>query len=413
MSFLTKKRIKIIRRVLKTRFTRAMEIKIDEENLINLASTLVRIPSENPPGNEKEVAEFLASELRELGFKVFEYDFKPGRPNVIGYLNWGKGRKLMFDGHLDTVPAGSTDRWSTSPFSGEITDGKLYGRGAADMKASIAAWISAVEAVVNADAEMKGEILTCLVSDEEVSGLGTEDLLSKGYVADMAVVGEPTRLTLQVAHKGVVRWKLSTFGKAAHISSPSLGVNAIYKMAKVCQELDRYSKQLMKKKHRLLGSPTIAIGTIKGGEKDNIVPDYCEASVDRRLIPGEKPEEAELELTKLLESMKEKDGGFRYKLERYVQLEPSETRLDAEIVKIFRDAIRKETGKETEILGFEATCEMIHLVKRGIPTVIFGAGSLTQAHKIDEHVDVAEILTASKIYAESIIRVLAETHSNL
>jgi len=314
----------------------------------------------------------------------------------------------MFDGHLDTVPAGSTDRWSTSPFSGEIIHGKLYGRGAADMKSSIAAWFSAVEAILNADARLKGEILTCLVSDEEVSGFGTEDLISKGHVADMAVVGEPTALTLQIAHKGVVRWKLSTFGRAAHMSMPKEGMNAIYKMAKVCQELDRYSKQLMKKKHILLDSPTIGVGTIKGGEKDNIVPEYCEASVDRRLIPGEKPEEAESELIKLLESIKKKDEEFRYKLERYVLLQPSETKPDAEIVDIFRRSFRKVTGREPEILGFNATCEMTHLIRRGIPTVIFGAGSLNQAHKIDEYVYIEEILAASKIYAESIIYALTE-----
>ncbi len=384
-----------------------MEIKIDEKKLLSLATTLVRIPSENPPGNESEIADFLASKLRELGLKVSEYDFKPGRPSLIGHTDLGKGRSLMFDGHLDTVPAGNIDRWSIEPFSGEIVDGKLYGRGAADMKSSIAAWISATEAILNTDAKLKGKLLTCLVSDEEVSGFGTEDLLSKGYLADMAVVGEPTALTLQTAHKGVVRWRLSTFGRAAHISCPGEGVNAIHKMARVSRGLDGYSGQLVKKRHKLLGPPTIAIGTIKGGEKDNIIPDYCEATIDRRLIPQEDAEDVESELIELLESMKRKDRDFRYKLERYVLLQASETKPDAEIVEIFRRAIKKVTGKKPKTLGFEATCEMVHLVRRGVPTVIFGAGTLSQAHKIDEHVDVKEIVAAAEIYAESIIQALA------
>jgi len=389
-----------------------MKIKVDERKLLGLAATLVRIPSENPPGNEKEIAEFTASELRELGSEVFEYDFKPGRPNVVGKLSFGKGRSLMFDGHLDTVPAGDVDQWSVKPFSGEIANGRLYGRGAADMKASIASWISATEAVLNADVELKGEIITCLVSDEEASGSGTEDILSRGHVPDMAVVGEPTGLALQIAHKGVIRWKLSTLGKAAHTSMPSEGVNAIYKMAKACSQLERYSRQLMRRRHRLLGSPTIAIGMVKGGEKDNIIPDYCEASIDRRLIPGEKPEEAESELIELFGSIKRKDENFRYQLERYLLLHASETKPDAEIVEIFKRSIGKATGGQPRTLGFDATCEMTHLVRRGIPTVIFGAGRLNQAHTIDEYADVEEILAASRIYAESIVYALAE-NSNL
>jgi len=386
-----------------------MEIKIDERKILSLAAALVRIPSENPPGNEKEIADFAASKLRELGFRISEYDLKPGRPNVVGQLNFGKGRSLMFDGHLDTVPSGNVEQWSVKPFSGEIIDGKLHGRGTADMKSSIAAWISAAEAILDTNVELKGELLTCLVSDEEVSGLGTEDVLSKGYIPDMAVVGEPTGLTLQIAHKGVIRWKLSTLGKAAHTSTPREGVNAIYKMAKVCSELERYAGQLMRRKNRLLAPPTIAIGTVKGGEKDNIIPDYCEASVDRRLIPGEKPEEAESELVGLLESIRKKDKEFRYKLERYRLLQASETKPGAEIVNIFRRSIRKVTGREPKPIGFEATCEMTHLVNRGIPTVIFGAGRLSQAHKIDEHVEVEEIVAASKIYAQSIIDTLAKS----
>lgn len=380
-----------------------MRIKIEKEKLLRLASTLVRIPSENPPGNEKEIADYLASKLRELGFKTFEYNFKPGRPNVVGILKSQKKKSLMFDGHLDTVPAGRKDQWITDPFSGEIRDRKLYGRGSADMKSSIAAFISAVEAVLDAGEELMVDVLMCLVSDEEVSGMGTRDVLSKGYKADMALVGEPTGLTIQVAHKGVIRWKLSTFGKAAHASSPDEGVNAIYKMAKACLELDIYSKQLMRKRDKLLGSPTLSVDTIRGGEKDNVIPDYCKVTIDRRLIPREKPEETEAELIEVLEAIKKKDEEFNYRIERYHCTEPSETKPDAEIVKMLEKSIINVTRKKPEILGFHATCEMVQLVKEGIPTVIFGAGRLDQAHKANEHVNVEEIINAAKIYAELLV----------
>jgi len=171
-----------------------MEIKVDENRLLESAADLVRISSENPPGNEIQVANLLEAKMRELGLKVDRYDFKPGRPNLVRTQDFGKGHSVIFDGHMDTVPAGNRDLWSVAPFSGEMIDGRLYGRGTADMKCSIAAWLSALEAVLNAGIELKGKVLTCLVSDEEVSGLGTEDVLSRGYFADMAIVGEPTGL---------------------------------------------------------------------------------------------------------------------------------------------------------------------------------------------------------------------------
>jgi acetylornithine deacetylase/succinyl-diaminopimelate desuccinylase-like protein len=367
-----------------------MEIRIDENRLLGFARDLVRTSSGNPPGNEIQVANLLEAQMRELGLKVDRYDFRPRRPNLIGIQDFGKGHSVIFDGHMDTVPAGNKDLWSVDPFSGKIMNGRLYGRGTADMKSSIAAWFSALEAVLNAGIELRGRVLTCLVSDEEVSGLGTEDILSKGYFADMAVVGEPTGLTLQIAHKGVIRWRLTTLGKAGHISSPEEGVNAIQKMAKVS---------------------TISVGTIRGGEKDNIIPARCEVSVDRRLIPGEEPGEAETELIQLLEAMKKKDKDFEYKLERYVLLQASEIEPDEEVVSIFERSVKKVTGRKARIEGFSATCEMVHLVKMGIPTIIFGAGSLSQAHKVDEYVNVEEIIAAAKIYAEFIVEALGGTLS--
>ena len=383
-----------------------MEIKVDENRLLESAADLVRISSENPPGNEIQVANLLEAKMRELGLKVDRYDFKPGRPNLVGTQDFGKGHSVIFDGHMDTVPAGNRDLWSVAPFSGEMIDGRLYGRGTADMKCSIAAWLSALEAVLNAGIELKGKVLTCLVSDEEVSGLGTEDVLSRGYFADMAIVGEPTGLTLQIAHKGVIRWRLTTLGRAGHISSPGEGVNAIQKMAKVCHMLDRYSERLKKRKHKLLGYPTISIGTIRGGEKDNVIPARCEVSIDRRLMPGEEPEQAETELIELLGAMEKRDKDFRYELERYVLLQASEVEPDEEVVSILGRSIEKVTGTKVRIEGFNATCEMVHLVKIDIPTLIFGAGSLSQAHKADEYVNVQEIVAAAKIYAEFIVEAL-------
>ena len=379
-----------------------MSIKVDREKVLRLTSSLVKIPSENPPGNEGEIANYLESEIKKLGFKVFRYDFKPGRPNLIGRLKAGDGRTIIFDGHMDTVPAGNPDLWIIEdPFSGEIIDGRLYGRGSADMKSSIAAFISAVETVLN-ESELEGEVLVFLVSDEEASGLGTKDILSRGYTADMAVVGEPTGLKVMIAHKGVVRWRLSTFGKSVHSSSPERGVNAIYKMAEACLEIRRFSEKLHTRKHPLVGSPTMSINTIRGGEKDNVIPDFCEVSIDRRLIPGEKLENVESDLINILEGIKRKDEEFRYRLDRYQHIPPSLTEPNADIVHLMKNILKKVMKIEPKISGFKATCEMVHLVNNGIPTVIFGSGKLEQAHKINEYVEVEEIVKAAEIYAHLI-----------
>jgi len=379
-----------------------MSIKVDREKVLRLTSSLVKIPSENPPGNEGEIANYLESEIKKLGFKVFRYDFKPGRPNLIGRLKAGDGRTIIFDGHMDTVPAGNPDLWIIEdPFSGEIIDGRLYGRGSADMKSSIAAFISAVETVLN-ESELEGEVLVFLVSDEEASGLGTKDILSRGYTADMAVVGEPTGLKVMIAHKGVVRWRLSTFGKSVHSSSPERGVNAIYKMAEACLEIRRFSERLHTRKHPLVGSPTMSINTIRGGEKDNVIPDFCEVSIDRRLIPGEKLENVESDLINILEGIKRKDEEFRYRLDRYQHIPPSLTEPNADIVHLMKNILKKVMKIEPKISGFKATCEMVHLVNNGIPTVIFGSGKLEQAHKINEYVEVEEIVKAAEIYAHLI-----------
>ena len=262
--------------------------------------------------------------------------------------------------------------------------------------------ISAVEAVLNRS-ELKGEVMILLVSDEEASGMGTRDILSRGYSGDMAVVGEPTGLRVMIAHKGVVRWRLSTYGKAAHSSSPEKGINAIYKMAEACLELRRFSERLRGRTHPFLGSPAMSINMIRGGEKDNVIPDLCEASIDRRLIPGEKVEDAEAELIRILKGIKRRDKEFHYRLERYQHVPSSLTKPDSDIVQLIKRAVKEVTGMEPEVSAFRATCEMVHLVNRGIPTVIFGSGSLDQAHEINEYVEASEVVKAAEIYAHLII----------
>jgi len=382
--------------------------KIDREEVVELTRQLVRIPSENPPGRESELAEFITEKHEELGLTVKVHEFKPRRPSVVGLLSGVEEEPtLMFNGHIDTVPVGDKDLWSVEPFEGILRDGKVYGRGAADMKGALAAMIVSAKAVVESSIKLKGRLILTFVADEEVTGYGTRDLVRRGYRANFAVVGEPSELKVQTAHKGLLWLKIGTKGKAAHASIPHHGVNAIYRMAEVCLALEKMNSLLEERRHPLLGSPTINVGTVKGGLKTNIVPDYCEITVDRRLIPGEKPMDAKQEIEETLKSLREKTSRFQVEIEVINVAEPSETSQHEPIVQIAREAVKEIIGRDPGVTGFTATCDMRFLVNEAsIPTVILGPGSLQQAHIIDEYIEVEQIVDAAKIYASIILKTL-------
>jgi succinyl-diaminopimelate desuccinylase len=378
------------------------------DEVIALTRQLIKIPSENPPGEEEAVSEFIAEKLKSIGLTVRFHEYKPNRPNVVGLLQGGKGKPiLMFNGHTDTVPTGDKSLWTTDPFSADIRDGKIYGRGAADMKGALAAMISAAQAVVESSVKLKGTLIFSFVADEEVTGFGTKNLIDRGYRADFAVVGEPTELKVQTAHKGVVGLKIKTKGRAAHASMPNEGVNAIYGMSKICLALKEKQYGLMTKKHHLLGSPTINVGTIRGGLKTNMVPDHCEITVDRRLLPGESPENVKFEIDMLLDELKEHNPLLRVESEIINVAEPSETHAHERVVKIAREAVKEIMKEDPGITGFIATCDMRFLVNQArIPTIILGPGNLRQAHTVDEYIETRQVLNGAKIYALIALKLL-------
>ena len=381
--------------------------KIFEEELLSLAKEMIKIGSENPPGNEKGLADYMMEVFNGIGLKAFQLDFLPNRPNVVAlYGSRDQGRSLIFDGHLDTVPCGDFSLWSVNPLEGIIKDGRLYGRGAADMKSSIAAFTCALKAILDSGIKLKGQVTIILTSDEEISGLGTKSVLEKGYRADAAIVGEPSNLEVNTAHKGVARWRLTTFGKAVHASTPQEGVNAIYKMAKAIIRLEEIAEKYFQQEraHPILGRPTLNVGIIRGGVKDNIVPDSCEITIDRRLLPGETWNEVEKEFREELEKLACEDPNFRYELKLYHVHNAAETPSTHPFVRLAKNAVKDVLGRESTVEGFVATTEMSHLVEAGIPSIILGCGDLKVAHTINEYVPVQQIVDATKIYTLTILR---------
>ncbi len=382
---------------------------IRKKGLIDLTIQLVQAPTENPPGNERIAVQFLKPLLSKMGFKTKTVLSPKGRCNIIAERRWGKsGRTLVFNGHLDVVPAGDPSLWKYPPFQGRFYKGRIYGRGASDMKSGIAAFIHAISMIDRSRIRLQqGGIILHLVSDEESHGhQGTGFLTQTGQIrGDAALVGEPTDLYPVVGHKGAFWIKITTFGRSAHGSKPHRGVNAIQKMIRL---VDRLNDIPLDMEHPLLGKPTFNIGTIRGGTKINIVPDRCEIEVDRRMLPNEKKERVLEEIKDILEPLRLEDPLFRYRMEEIDFAEPSEVNPEEEIVRTGVEAIYEVTGKKPSLSGFSGfTDSRFYINQCHIPTLILGPGETDRSHTTDESVEMDALVHAAHIYALIILKFLS------
>jgi succinyl-diaminopimelate desuccinylase len=374
---------------------------IRKKELVDLTRQLIQIPTENPPGNEKPALLLIKKILSRMGFTIKTYVSPKGRWNIVAMRRWGKGgRTLIFNGHLDVVPAGDPGQWTYPPYQGRIAEGRIYGRGASDMKGGIASFLHAISMIDRSTIRLeKGALVLHLVSDEESHGHeGMGFLTGKGVIqGHAALVGEPTDLRPVVAQKGAWWLKISTFGQSAHGSTPHRGQNAIEKMSRV---IDVLKSLPMEREHPLLGKPTLNIGLILGGTKINMVPDRCEIAVDRRLLPGEKKEEIVETLRNALDSIHQGDASFRYRIEEIDFAEPTEIDPEEEIVKISVEAIQKVRGVIPEIKGFSGFTDGRFYVRQGhLPTLVLGPGENDQPHTTDESVGIEALVQAAHIYS--------------
>ena len=383
---------------------------IRKRELVDLTIQLVQAPTENPPGNEKAAAQFLKPFLSKMGFKIKTVLSPKGRWNLLAEKRWGKGgRRLIFNGHLDVVPAGNASQWKYPPFQGKLYKGKIYGRGSSDMKSGIASFVHALSTIERSKIPLhRGAVILHLVSDEESHGHQGMGFLTQreGIQGDAALVGEPTDLQPVIAQKGALWLRIRTIGKSAHGSKPHLGVNAVEKMMKL---IERFNFIPLKKEHPLLGKPTLNIGTIQGGTKINVVPEGCEIEVDRRMLPGEKKEEVLGEIKEILDSLQSQDPLFQYRMEEIDFAEPSEVDPGEEIVKMGVEAIQNVMGRKPMLRGFSGfTDSRFYVNQCHIPTLIFGPGGVDQSHTMDESVEVDALVHAAHIYAMILVDYLSK-----
>ncbi|WP_339210704.1 M20 family metallopeptidase [Aeribacillus sp. FSL K6-8210] len=385
---------------------------IDEKDAIAFLRSLIEINSVTLIGNEKAVSDAIINRLRGYNFEIVTDVLSDKRENlIVSYKssNHDKNSKaLIFSGHLDTVPPGNV-KWNHPVFGGVLKGNKLYGRGSTDMKSGVASMIIALECLNKAQIPLNGELRFVGTVGEEVDCIGAKRVVEKGQIDDAAaiVIGEPTANKIKIAHKGVLWLKISIFGKTAHGSMPSLGVNAIMGMNAFINELKDYSIPF--ESHDILGESTINIGTIHGGVSTNVVPDQCTIQLDIRTVPGQNHEDIEKDIRNLLEKVTLQNS-MTYKLEKINDLACVHTESNHPFIKLAKDTqkalfqIKEDAGGVNYYT--DASVYSKHLPE--VPVLIYGPGEPQMAHQPDEWVDIQNYLDSIRFYISLAVQYLGE-----
>ena len=379
--------------------------KIDRGFLLETLQKLVQINSVNPglvPGNpgEYEIGAYITEVLRTIGLNTQFHEVKPDRVNVVATLEGsGGGRSLMLNGHMDTVGVQGMEK----PFSGEIKDGRVYGRGAQDMKGSLAGMLAAFKALKNAEIRLKGDLVFAAVADEEYRSTGTEALVQM-VKTDAAIVTEPTGLDVCLAHRGFGLFEFETMGRAAHGSRYQDGIDANIHMGRILKELDKLSQALLKyPAHHLLGPPSLHVPVIKGGSELFVYSNRCKISVERRTLPGEVREDIQREMESILATLSEKDRKFNASVKPLLYRDAYEISPDSEIVKLVSVKAKQVLGHEPDYIGHHWWEDSALLAEQGIETVIFGPKG-EGIHSHEEWVDIQSVIDFAEIITHIAIR---------
>jgi succinyl-diaminopimelate desuccinylase len=373
----------------------------DLNRLVELTSALVEVDTRNPPGNERRIAAVCREALRRWEPAWTEVEPADGRLSLIARLPHpdGPGPRptLIINGHLDVVPV-KADAWTVDPFRPAVINGRLYGRGTADMKGGIAAAICALEMIELAGRAPAWNVVFHLVADEERGGaLGSATLLADGLISgDACLVPEPTSLGICLAERGLLHAEVTVHGRPGHGSRPREGISAVEQAARLVLAL--HAVDFGEPEHRLLGRPTANIGTIHGGSGINTVAESCTIGVDRRLLPGVSEPAALADLKARIEAVGIE--GLRYDIEVLSFGEASEQDPSDPFVARVRGAVAAATGTDPPLIGMTFTTDARFMRNQaGIPTVVCGPGNVEQAHGNDEWVSVNQLGQAATAFA--------------
>lgn len=364
-----------------------------------LLKEMVRFNTVNEPGNEKPLAEYIKGLLDEIGMETTLVDLGNNRANVIGRLKGtGERESLLFNGHLDTVPPGDIE-WEYGPFSGEVVDGKIYGRGTADMKGGLAAMLVAIKAVKDSGAELKGDFLYTATAGEESDSIGAVHFVENGGLDGVGaiIIGEPSTEGINIAEKGAFWLEITTYGKTAHGAFPENGVNAVVHMNALLSELISYKFKY--EVNGILGHPTMNISTINGGVKTNVVPDKCSITVDMRTVPGMNHDDIIKDLERIIEKLSSEIKDFKADIKILNNRLPVETKADHPFVKLAENTYKEVFGEETKSRGVNFyTDASVFLPAKQVPCIFYGPGDSAMAHQPNEYITLESLDRAIRYY---------------
>ncbi|HKW99659.1 MAG TPA: ArgE/DapE family deacylase [Bryobacteraceae bacterium] len=371
---------------------------IDREYLVRTLTDLVQINSINPTlvaggAGEAQIGAYVARSLRGIGLEVKIVEPEPGRPSVVGLLRApSNGRSLMWNAHYDTVGVDGM----AEPFSGAIRDGKLYGRGAYDMKGSLAACMTAAKTLADSGALEAGQVVVAAVADEEYGSIGTAAVIQE-IRTDAAIVTEPTALDVCLAHKGYLWIEVETHGRAAHGSRFQDGIDANMMMGRFLAELDKLERHLRTRPgHKLVGPPSLHAAMISGGTGLSTYAASCKLEIERRSVPGETEAQAVGEIQAIVERLAAADSSFRATVRPFFTRDPFEVSPDAAIVQVIDRATRDVLGREPRHFGDTPWMDAALLAAAGTETVVIGPRG-AGAHAAEEWVDLESVAQLAEI----------------
>ncbi len=374
---------------------------IKKERIISLTQKLVREKSENPPGNEYKTAMIVKTEMEKIGLDVSVHEFEKERPNIIGILkgNGTSKKSLLLATHTDVVPAG--DGWTHDPYSADLIKGKIYGRGTSDCKGHVAVCLEVARSIAEDKRKLEGDlIIAATVNEENGNDKNMTSLLEKGILQPSgAVAVDIGGFDIVIAHKGLIHATIKIKGKEAHGAYPEEGVNAIEITAKIITDLKKY--KFNHKPHPLFKEPTINIGTIKGGDKVNMVAEHCKFEADIRYLPGMDKDN----ILKAIEDIIRKHSK-EYTITVDSQLDPYEIKSKEKIVEQLKQAFENK-GKHAKICGSSGATVICEFKKYDIPAIATGFGIDKCMHAKDEYVIVDDLVKGAEVLEKFVILTLS------
>ncbi len=390
---------------------------ISEDRLVTLTKDLVAIPSENPPGNENAIARYIAEFFEGRGMRPAITEKTPGRPNVIVHLQ-GVSKKptLLLTGHTDVVPAGAG--WNTDPYQPVVKDSKIYGRGTCDMKGGLACILHVMELLLKHNIPLSGDLVCAFTVAEETGGAeGAGYVVEERLVqADMGILLEPSDFQLVLAEEGVLWVRLTTHGTTTHTLNAATACNAVEHMTTILAALMKQRSSILGCNHRGNDEPILSVNTVQGGDKPNVIPGECQATIDIRIPPecDLTMESAQARFSDVLTRQKGDIPGLDVDVQFDIIARPFHQPRDAEIVGILAGCAKEVLGVYPEIVGpvpsTDEDSDAYHFWTKGqIPTVYFGPGKIEQAHAANEHIEILQLVQTAQILTRVVFDTIVDS----